>query len=79
VCKSQTNFAQRLVEREGEMVQGSQRQPFEMPFTFSLSNILSIFADHLSKKALSAIYPKVEATGDLRSEEQIHLISEAVT
>jgi hypothetical protein len=34
VCKSQTNFAQRLVEKEREMAQGRQRHPFEMPFTF---------------------------------------------
>jgi hypothetical protein len=27
-----------------------------MPFAFSLNNILSIVADHLSKKALLAIY-----------------------
>jgi hypothetical protein len=50
VCKSQTNFAQRLVESEGEMTQGRQRQPFEMPFTFSLNNILSIIGDRFGKK-----------------------------
>jgi hypothetical protein len=50
VCKSQTNFAQRFVEREGEMAQGRKRQPFEMPFTFSLNNISSIVVDHLNKK-----------------------------
>jgi hypothetical protein len=33
------------------MAQGRQRQPFEMPFTFSLKNILSIVADHLSEKS----------------------------
>jgi hypothetical protein len=38
------------------MAQGRRRQPFEMPFTFSLNNILSIVADHLSKKALLEIY-----------------------
>jgi hypothetical protein len=38
------------------MAQGHQRQPFEMSFTFSLNNILSLVADHLSKKALLAIY-----------------------
>jgi hypothetical protein len=32
------------------MVQGRQRQPFEILFTFSLNNILSLIADHLSKK-----------------------------
>jgi hypothetical protein len=32
------------------MAQGSQRQPFEIPFTFSLNNIVSIVADDLSKK-----------------------------
>jgi hypothetical protein len=50
VCKSQTTFAQRLVESEGEMAQGRQRQPFEIPFTFSLNNVLSIVACNLSKK-----------------------------
>jgi hypothetical protein len=57
VCKSQTKCAQRLVEREGEMARGRQRQPFEMPFAFSLNKILPIVADHLSKKALLVIYP----------------------
>jgi hypothetical protein len=57
VCKSQTNFAQSLVEREGEKAQGSSRHPLKMPFTFSLNNILSIVSDRLSKKALLAIYP----------------------
>jgi hypothetical protein len=41
------------------MAQCRQQQPFKMPFTFSLNNILSIVADHLSKKALLAIYQKV--------------------
>jgi hypothetical protein len=41
---------------EGEMAQGRERQPFEMPFTFSLKNTLFIVADYLSKKALLAIY-----------------------
>jgi hypothetical protein len=45
-----------LVERDREMAQGRQRQSFEMPFTFSLNNILSIVADHLSKRAPLAIY-----------------------
>jgi hypothetical protein len=39
------------------MTQGRQRQPFEMPFTFSLNNILSIVADHLTQK----FFPKLEA------------------
>jgi hypothetical protein len=41
----------------GRMEQGRQRQPFEMPFTFPLNNILSIVADLLSKKTVLAIYP----------------------
>jgi hypothetical protein len=32
------------------MTQGRQRQPFEILFTFSLNDILSIVAGHLSKK-----------------------------
>jgi hypothetical protein len=47
----QTNFAQRLVEREGEMAQDRQREPFEMPFTFSFNNFSSLVADHRSKKS----------------------------
>jgi hypothetical protein len=31
-----------------------------MPFTFSLNNILSVVVDHLSKKALLAIYQTLE-------------------
>jgi hypothetical protein len=46
-----------LGRKGGRMEQGCQRQPLEMPFTFSLKNILSIVADHLSKKAVLAIYP----------------------
>jgi hypothetical protein len=33
------------------MTQGRQRQPFEIPFTFSLNNILSLIADHLNKRS----------------------------
>jgi hypothetical protein len=39
------------------MAQRRQQQSFEIPVTFSLNNILSIVADHLSKKALLVIYP----------------------
>jgi hypothetical protein len=47
---------------EGEMAQGRQRQPFKMPFTFSLNNILSVIADHLSKKSTFGDLPISEAT-----------------
>jgi hypothetical protein len=40
----------RLVEKEGEMALGRRRYPFEMPFPFSLDNILSIVANHFSKQ-----------------------------
>jgi hypothetical protein len=45
------------------MAQHHQRQPFEMPFTFSLHNILSIVADHLSKKSTFGDLPP--SIGDL--------------
>jgi hypothetical protein len=43
------------------MTQVLQRRPFEMPFIFSLNQISSVVADHLSKKALLVIYLNFEA------------------